>query len=85
MKIALLVIAVFLLAAWAKHVEREARRGRCRRQEILRRYLANEPVRDPDAMRVVEYHEVAPHVYEVTTESARYGWVKQRVLVLPED
>lgn len=36
-----------------------------------------------DAMRVISAREVAPNVYEIVTESARYGRVTQRVLVLP--
>jgi hypothetical protein len=36
-----------------------------------------------DEMRVVGSRKVAEHVYEVTTESAKYGRVVQNVLVLP--
>jgi hypothetical protein len=41
------------------------------------------PVRRRDEMRVVGYRKVAEHVYEVTTESAKYGRVVRNVLVLP--
>jgi hypothetical protein len=35
-------------------------------------------------MRIVSYRRVARHVYEITTESEKYGRVTQNVLVLPE-
>jgi hypothetical protein len=38
----------------------------------------------PDPMRLISYRQVAPNVYEVTTESVRYGRVTQRILVLPD-
>jgi hypothetical protein len=41
------------------------------------------PKRRPDEMRIVGYRKVAEHVYEVTTESAKYGRVVRNVLVLP--
>lgn len=34
-------------------------------------------------MRVVSYRHIRGHVYEVVTESRKYGRVSQRVLVLP--
>jgi hypothetical protein len=36
-----------------------------------------------DRMRVVDYHEIADHVYEVVTESAGRGRLTRKVLVLP--
>lgn len=36
-----------------------------------------------DRMRVVSYRHIRGHVYEVVTESRKYGRVSQRVLVLP--
>jgi hypothetical protein len=38
----------------------------------------------PDRMKVVGYRQVAEFVYEVTTESVKYGRVTRKVLVLPE-
>jgi hypothetical protein len=38
----------------------------------------------PDQMKVVGYRQVAEFVYEVTTESVKYGRVTRKVLVLPE-
>jgi hypothetical protein len=38
----------------------------------------------PDPMRLISYRQVAPYVYEVTTESVRHGRVTQRILVLPD-
>jgi hypothetical protein len=35
-------------------------------------------------MRVIHVEPVADHVFEVTTESTKYGRVTQKVLVLPE-
>lgn len=36
-----------------------------------------------DDMKVLDYHRVASHTYEVVTESARRGRITRRVLVLP--
>jgi hypothetical protein len=38
----------------------------------------------PDPIRLISYRQVAPYVYEVTTESVRHGRVTQRILVLPD-
>jgi hypothetical protein len=38
----------------------------------------------PDPMRLISSRQVASNVYEVTTESVRYGRVTQRILVLPD-
>lgn len=35
-----------------------------------------------DPMRVLSSTQVGPHTYEIVAESARYGRVKRRVLVL---
>ena len=35
-------------------------------------------------MKVIEQRQVGPNVWEVTTESERYGRVTRRVLILPE-
>jgi hypothetical protein len=84
--IALFTLALFALAKWSAHVHREATlHGRCLRQNTIRKYLAYEGDDYPDRMRVVAYRQVAEHVYEVTTESAKHGRVTQRVLVLPSD
>jgi hypothetical protein len=45
--------------------------------------MLTKPGRRRDEMRVVGSRKVAEHVYEVTTESAKYGRVVRNVLVLP--
>jgi hypothetical protein len=55
--------------------------GLARRDGVARR--ADSPPSPPDAMRIVEYRQVADCVYEVTSESARHGRVTRRVHVFP--
>jgi hypothetical protein len=80
-------VRISLAKAWhqVRRVFDEAEALRAKQREIDSRDWREITEEDrPDRMRVVGYRQVAEFVYEVTTESRKYGQVTRKVLVLPE-